>query len=91
MVPDQTGVVDIEAAGGAVGRNVGQRGTPTPMLPPEQRIMEEEEVKTPPRREAHGHGSRRSAGTSVTSRRDTSIPPNLYGRPDKGRRTGPTE
>ena len=49
VVPDQTGVVDIEAAGGAVGRNVEQRGAPTPMLPPEQRIMQEEEVRTPQR------------------------------------------
>ena len=60
MVPDQTGVVDIEVAGGAVGRNVEQRGAPTPKLLPEQRIMQEEEVRTPPRREAHGHRSRRA-------------------------------
>ena len=35
-----------------------QRGAPTPMLPPEQRILQEEEVRTPPR-EAHGHGGHR--------------------------------
>ena len=60
MVPDQTGVVDIEATGGVVGRTVEQRGAPPPLLPPEQRIMQKEEVKSPPRREAHGHGSRRA-------------------------------
>ena len=60
MVLDQTGVVDIEAAGGAVGRNVEQYGAPTPMLPPEHRILQEEEVRTPPRKEAHGHGSHRA-------------------------------
>ena len=50
VVFDQTGVVDMEAAGkggGAVSRNVEQRGAPTPMLPPEQRILQEEEVRTP--------------------------------------------
>ena len=60
VVLDQTGVVDIEAAGGAVRRNVEQRGAPIPMLPPEQRILQEEEVRTPPRKEAHGHVSHRA-------------------------------
>ena len=57
MVLDQTGAVDIEFAGGAVGRNVEQCGALTPMLPPEQRILQEEEVRMPPRKEAHGHES----------------------------------
>ena len=61
VVLDQMGVIDIEAAGGAVTRNVEQHGAPTPMLPPEQWIMQEEEVRTPPRREAHGHGNHRVA------------------------------
>ena len=60
VVFDLTGVVDIEAAGGAVGRNVEQRGAPTSLLPPEQRILQEEEVRTPLRKEAHGHGSHRA-------------------------------
>ena len=46
--------------GGAVGREVEQRGAPIPTLPPEQRILQEEEVTTPPRREAHGHGGHRA-------------------------------
>ena len=74
VVPDQMGVVDIEAAGGAVGRNVEQRGTPTPMLPPEQRIMQEEEVMTPPRREAHGHGIRRAPEHQLPPGRTLIVP-----------------
>ena len=60
VVPDQTGVVDIEAAGGVFGRNMEQRGAPTPLLPLDQQIMQEMEVITPPRREAHRHGGRRA-------------------------------
>ena len=56
VVPDQTGVIDIEAAGGVVGRNGEQRGAPTPLLPLDRQIMQETEVIMPPRREAHGHG-----------------------------------
>ena len=55
---DQTGVADdMGATGGrgAVSRKMEQRGAPNPMLPPEQRILQEEEVRTPPRKEAHGH------------------------------------
>ena len=54
----QWGLIRRGAAGGAVGRSVEQRGVPSLMLPPEQQILHEEEVRTPPRREAHGHGSR---------------------------------
>ena len=41
-----------------------QRGALTPMLPPEQRILQDEEVRTPPRKEAHGHGSHRALNIS---------------------------
>ena len=42
----------------------------------EHRILQEEEVRTPPRKEAHGHGGGASgARSSVTSRRDTSSSP----------------
>ena len=37
-----------------------QRGAPTPMLPPVQRILQEEEVRVPPRKEAYGHGGHRA-------------------------------
>ena len=52
MVPDRMGVLDIEAAGGVVGRNVEDHGAPTPLLPLDRQIMQEAEVITPPRREA---------------------------------------
>ena len=50
--------MDIEAAGGVVGRNVEQHGAPTPLL--DRQIMQEAEVITPPRRGAHGHGGRQA-------------------------------
>ena len=56
VVPDRTGVLDIEAAGGVVGRNVEHHGAPTPLLSLDRQIMQEAEVNTPPRRGAHGHG-----------------------------------
>ena len=55
MVPDRTGVLDIEATGGVVGRNVEHHGAPTPLLPLDRQIMQEAEVIRPPRRGAHGH------------------------------------
>ena len=62
VIIEQMGVADIEAAGGggAFGRKVEQRGAPIPTLLPEQRSLQEEEVRTPPRREAHGHGGHRA-------------------------------
>ena len=54
--PDRTGVLDLEATGGVVGRNVEHHGTPTPLLPLERQILQEAEVITPPRRGAHGPG-----------------------------------
>ena len=42
---------------------VEQCGAPT--LPPEQRILQEEEVRTPPRREAHGHEGHRALGPQL--------------------------
>ena len=50
MVPEQTGVLDTEATGGRVGRNVDHHGTPTPLLPLDRQIMQEAEVVTPPRK-----------------------------------------
>ena len=44
---DQQKDVDIGAAGGAVDRGVEQRAVPPLILPPEQRILNEEEVRTP--------------------------------------------
>ena len=56
MIPDRTEVLDLEATGGVVGRNVEHHGTPTPLLPPERQILQEAEVVTPPRTGAHGPG-----------------------------------
>ena len=91
MVPDQTGVVDIEAAGGVVGRNVEQRGAPTTLLPLDRQIMQETEVITPPRREAHRQGARRAPEPQLPPRGTRVVPQIFYGRPDKGRLSGPME
>ena len=56
MVPEQTGVLDIEATGGVVGRNMEHRGAPTPLLPLDRQNMQEAEGVTPPMKDAHGHG-----------------------------------
>ena len=48
VIPD--GVLDLEATGGVVGRNVEHHGTPTPIFPLERQILQEVEVVTPPRR-----------------------------------------
>ena len=53
--------------GGAVGRKVEQHGAPIPTLPPEQKILQEEEVRTPPRREARGHGGHRAPEPQLMS------------------------
>ena len=58
MVPDRTGVLDKEAAGGVVGRSVEHHSAPTPLLPLDRQIMQEAQVIMPPRRGAHGHGDR---------------------------------
>ena len=63
MVPDQTGVVDLEAAGGVAGRNVEKRGAPPPLLPLDLRTMQETEVRTPPRREVHRQGGGGASGS----------------------------
>ena len=60
MLPDRTGVLDIEAAGGVVGRSMEHHSAPNPLLPLDRQIMQEAEVITPPRRGAHGHGGRQA-------------------------------
>ena len=57
VVNDRMGVLDLEATGGVGGRNVEQHGTPTPLLPLEQQILQEAEVTTPPRGELTGQGT----------------------------------
>ena len=60
VIPGRTGVSDLEATGGVVGRNAEHHGTPTPLLPLERQILQEAEVITPPRRGAHGPGGRQA-------------------------------
>ena len=60
MIPDRTGVLDLEATGGVVGRSVEHHGTPTPLLPLERQILQEAEVITPPRMGAHRPGGRQA-------------------------------
>ena len=46
---DQTGVMDLEAAGGTGGQQLEHHGFQAPLLSPERHILMEEEVITPPR------------------------------------------
>ena len=45
MVSEQTGVLDTEATGGIVGRNMEQRGASTPLVPLDRQIRQEVEVE----------------------------------------------
>ena len=74
VVPDQTEVLDMEAAGGVVGRNVEHRGSPTPRLPLDRQIMQEVEVITPLRRETHGHGGCRAPEPQLPPRGSRVVP-----------------
>ena len=49
LIGDQTGVMDLEAAGGTGGRQLEHHGFQAPLLSPERQILMEEEVITPPR------------------------------------------
>ena len=49
LIGDQTGVMDLEAAGGTGGRQLEHYGFQAPLLSPERHILMEEEVITPPR------------------------------------------
>ena len=77
MVPEQTGVLDIEAAGGVVGRNMEHRGAPTPLLPLDRQSMQEVEGVTPLRKEAHGHGGRRAPESQLLPRGTRVVPQNF--------------
>ena len=74
VVPDQTGVVDLEAAGGVAGRKVEQRGALISLLPLDRRTMQETEVSTPPRREVHGQGGRRAPEPQLPPRGTRVVP-----------------
>ena len=48
-IGDQTGVMNLEAAGGTGGRQLEHHGFQAPLLSPERQILMEVEVITPPR------------------------------------------
>ena len=50
-------VLEAEATGGVVGRDIEERGAPAPLLPLDWQNMQEMEVVTPPRREVNGQGA----------------------------------
>ena len=56
---EQTTGVDIGAAGSAVGRSREQRGASSPVLSLEQHNLQDEELRTLPRREAREYRSQR--------------------------------
>ena len=54
-----------------------QRGAPTPLLPLDRQTMQETEVITPPRREAHGQGGRRALEPQLPPR-GTRVVPQIF-------------
>ena len=64
----------LGAAGGTTGRDVVDHGTPAPRLPPEQQILHEDEIRTPPRRELRGNGGQRPIESRLPSGGATMVP-----------------
>ena len=71
MVPR---VLEAEAAGGVVGRDMEERRAPAPPLP---LYRQEAEVVTPPRREVNGHGGLRAPGSRLPPR-GTRVAPQIF-------------
>ena len=56
-MPEEPRILEAEATGGVVGRDIEERRAPAPLLPLDRQNMQETEVVTPPRRrEVNGHG-----------------------------------
>ena len=68
MVPEEPRVLEVEATGGVVGRDIEERRAPAPPLPLARQNMQEAEVVTPPRREVNGHGGLRAPGFRLLPR-----------------------
>ena len=62
VVLEEPRVLEAEAAGGVIGRDIGEHGAPAPPLPLARQNMQEAEVVTPPRREVNGHGGGGASG-----------------------------
>ena len=67
-MPEESRVLDAEATGGVVGRDIEERRALAPPLPLDRQNMREAEVVTPPRREVNGHGGLRAAGFRLPQR-----------------------
>ena len=77
MVPEETRVLDAEATGGVVGRDMEERGAPAPPLPLDLQNLQEAEVATPPRREVNGHRGLRAPGSRLPQR-GTRVAPQIF-------------
>ena len=77
VVPEETRVLEAEATGGVVGRDIEERGAPAPLLPLDRQNMQETEVVTPPRREVNGHRGLRAPGSRLPPR-GTRVAPQIF-------------
>ena len=68
VVPEEPRVIEAEATGGVVGRDIEECGAPAPLLPLDRQNMQETEVVTPPRREVNGHGGLHAPGSRLPPR-----------------------
>ena len=85
LIGDQTGVMDLEAAGGTGGRQLEHHGFQAPLLSPERQIWMEEEVITPPM------GGRPAPVTQVPPGGARAVPQIFYGSPSTRGWSGPPE
>ena len=77
LLPEEPRVLDAEATGGVVGRDIEERGAPAPPLPLDRQNMQEADVAMPPRREVNGHGGLRAPGSRLPQR-GTRVAPQIF-------------
>ena len=77
VVPEEPRVLEAEATGGVIGRDIEERGAPAPPLPLDWQNMQEAEVVTPLRREVNGHGGLRAPGSRLPPR-GTRVAPQIF-------------
>ena len=83
VVPEESRVLDAEATGGVVGRDMEEHGAPAPPLPLDRQNMQEAEVATQPMREVNRHGGLRLLGLGCL-RGVTSSSPDFHGCSGEG-------